>query len=452
MAEISIIIPVLNSIDYIDECIKSVVDQTFDDIEIIVVDAGSTDGTLDVLQKYCDMDNRVQIIRSDRKSMGYQYNLGIAKSQGKYIGFVESDDYVSQTMFETLYSEITEKNVEYVKSDFYNFIDAKERVTTYYNVTGSVSHDLYGKVINPHDYPNIVSYDMNMWNGLYSKNFIVSNGIKLNETPKASFQDMGFVLQTLLFAKRALYIQTDSYYYRRDNTGASTYSPNTIEFVLWEFAFMLDKMKENINSVIGVRILERFINLFGGYYGRLLVEGKSNTENSIERIREEFNDILTKWMGDLDPFYISYIRKSARLDIEMLKDDPEFYSQYRIKDSVISRKMSDLMYVALQYEEVVIFGAGKYGEYAYGTLKANGYSGKICFCDNAQEKWGKQYMDADIVSPEEAAKKHGKAFYMIANAKHAEEIYQQLRSLGICGKRITRVHGINAFSALAKRS
>ena len=107
MTNLSIIIPTLNSAHYLKECIDSVLNQLLCDIEIIVVDANSTDGTLQILQDYAKSDSRLSLIISERKSYGYQMNLGIAKAQGEYIGIVESDDFIKPTMFERLYSIAT---------------------------------------------------------------------------------------------------------------------------------------------------------------------------------------------------------------------------------------------------------------------------------------------------------------------------------------------------------
>ena len=86
--KISIIMPSLNVVEYIDECIKSVLNQTLTDIEILCVDAGSEDGTWEKLEQYASNDVRVKLIRSERKSYGYQMNLGIKAAKGEYIGIV----------------------------------------------------------------------------------------------------------------------------------------------------------------------------------------------------------------------------------------------------------------------------------------------------------------------------------------------------------------------------
>ena len=88
---ISVLMPSLNVGPYIRACIESVVNQTLENIEILCIDAGSTDGTLEVLREYEQADPRVQVIVSDVKSYGYQMNLGLRAARGQYIGIVETE-------------------------------------------------------------------------------------------------------------------------------------------------------------------------------------------------------------------------------------------------------------------------------------------------------------------------------------------------------------------------
>jgi len=147
MPKVSIIIPALNSIKYLRECMDSIVNQTLRDIEIIPVDAGSTDGTWEMFLEYAAKDPRVKPMHSDKKSMGYQYNIGMDAATGDYIGFVETDDYAELDMFETLYNAAEESGVDWVKSDFDFFVNVNEdRLCWRARI---VPNDLYGGVIDP---------------------------------------------------------------------------------------------------------------------------------------------------------------------------------------------------------------------------------------------------------------------------------------------------------------
>ena len=116
--KVSIIMPTLNVKPYIKQCIESVVNQTLKDIEIIIVDAGSTDGTLEILKEYESKDSRITLLHSDKKSYGHQMNMAIDIITGEYMGIVETDDYVAYEMFEELYKLSNNGEYDLVKSSF----------------------------------------------------------------------------------------------------------------------------------------------------------------------------------------------------------------------------------------------------------------------------------------------------------------------------------------------
>ena len=120
--KITVIMPSLNVAPYIEKCIQSVVNQTLQDIEILCIDAGSTDGTLEILEQFKREDSRIRIIHSDKKSYGGQVNMGIDMAKGKYIGIVETDDFIASDMYEKLYDIAESHNLDYAKGTYDNFI------------------------------------------------------------------------------------------------------------------------------------------------------------------------------------------------------------------------------------------------------------------------------------------------------------------------------------------
>lgn len=126
MIKISILIPSFNSILYIKECLESVVNQSLKEIEILCIDAYSDDGTLEVLQEYALKDKRVKIILSDKKSLGYQLNLGLKEAQGKYFTIVESDDYAHFLMCEKLWALSQNYDCDMIKADIIGFCDKRK--------------------------------------------------------------------------------------------------------------------------------------------------------------------------------------------------------------------------------------------------------------------------------------------------------------------------------------
>lgn len=236
--KVSIVIPSLNSIAFIGHCIRSVVNQTLRDIEVICVDAGSTDGTLDVLENFSKFDPRIRILHSDKKSYGYQMNLGFSSARGEYIGIVESDDYVEPDMFEKLYHAAKADDLDLAKSGFFNH---------YTNPDGS-GRDVPAKI--PSNAPKDVfcpltssftessqffSMSPSIWTGLYRADFIREKHILFTETPGASYQDTAFTFKVWCCAARARFVDACLLHYRRDNDNSSSNSRGKVYCVVDEY-------------------------------------------------------------------------------------------------------------------------------------------------------------------------------------------------------------------------
>lgn len=204
MPQISVIMPCLNMAIYIENCIKSIISQTLSNIEILIVDAGSTDGTLDILHFYADQDSRIKIIHSKEKSYGYQVNLGVTEAVSEYISIVDADDYIVQDMYETLYDLAVKARTDYVKGTAEMFYTLPDKYV-YCHSLQQFPQERYGEQgiieVCPNRMPQLLTMDNFLWSGIYRSDFLKK--IKLNESPGAAFQDLGGLLQTQINAERA---------------------------------------------------------------------------------------------------------------------------------------------------------------------------------------------------------------------------------------------------------
>lgn len=107
---ISIIVPAFNEEKYISRCLDSILNQTFTDFEVLCIDDGSTDSTFDIISEYSEKDSRIIPLKNPEKGVSSARNFGIKNSKGKYIGFVDSDDFIQPQMYEFLYKAISENN------------------------------------------------------------------------------------------------------------------------------------------------------------------------------------------------------------------------------------------------------------------------------------------------------------------------------------------------------
>ncbi|CAM3520617.1 ATP-grasp fold amidoligase family protein [Campylobacter upsaliensis] len=271
--KVSVIIPSLNSINYYDECIKSVMKQSLKELEIICVDANSTDGTLELIKKYQAKDERIKLIISDKKSYGYQMNLGIAAASGEYVGIVESDDYIKEDMYKRLYETAKQNDCDIVKSDFFIFTDTRldyekvSRFDEFYNTRLNALEDLR----------------------LFWTNGI--NQIVLNETPGASYQDNGLFFQLFCFAKSIYFLNEAFYMLRRDNPNSSVHSKEKVYMACLEYDYIrnfLQKYPSFESLVAPICAYHRY----GNYIFTLERIDDKYKKDFLKRFREDFMKII----------------------------------------------------------------------------------------------------------------------------------------------------------------
>ena len=128
MCEISIIIPVYNKKSYIADSVQSVLRQTFRDFELLLIDDGSTDGSGLICDRLSAMDARVKVFHTDNHGVSAARNRGIKEASGKYIGFIDADDYIDKTFLQKLHTSITENDVELVTCGYYEIRNGKKTV------------------------------------------------------------------------------------------------------------------------------------------------------------------------------------------------------------------------------------------------------------------------------------------------------------------------------------
>lgn len=224
MAKVSIILPIYNVQEYLRECLESVVCQTLQDIEIICVNDGSTDKSLQIIEEYAAVDDRFVIISGPNGGYGKAMNKGLDRATGEYIGIVEPDDYVDLKMYEDLYRVASEHDLDFVKADFYRFTRNESGEESLQYELLDKDKKRYGELLCPAQDPSCIRFTMNTWTGIYRRAFIEKYAIRHNETPGASFQDNGFYFQTFAFAKRAMIVNQPYYRNRRDNPNSSVKS------------------------------------------------------------------------------------------------------------------------------------------------------------------------------------------------------------------------------------
>lgn len=212
MVDISIIIPAYNAEKYIRDCMNSVLNQTFKNIEIICIDDGSTDSTGKILDEYSLKDSRITVIHQENRGQTKGRKVGIEKAIGKYIAFVDSDDWLDSHMYEEMYCLAEEYNVEAVCCGYYS-VQGKTRV----KVFNDMKSGLYGK-------DSIYQYlfdcnkatrkiNWSYWTYLFNKNSIYEYIMNIDDEIKQG-EDIVGVWSFLINAKSIYVINAPFYFYR----------------------------------------------------------------------------------------------------------------------------------------------------------------------------------------------------------------------------------------------
>lgn len=331
--KVSVIMPSLNVAQYIKECMDSVVNQTLKDIEIICVDAGSTDGTLEILKEYVENDERIRIINSDKKSYGYQMNLGIASANGEYVGIVETDDYIDLDMYDALSKIADELKLDIIKADCRKFVgDDLRQEVEYTKVT---LPNLYNKVLDPKKEVNCLLFSLTCA-GIYNLDFLRKNNIRYNETPGASYQDNGFYFQTHCCADRMYFLDKPFYWYRQDNPNSSMNNREKVFLICDEYKFIYDFL--SCNPDLYKLFVKRYCR--GVFYAY---------RSAYERIAEEYKlSFLQRWSDDLNAlkergeFFPDVWSKAERNIVEEIMQNPEEY-YFKTRSALYLKNSFDIL-------------------------------------------------------------------------------------------------------------
>ncbi|MDR1216083.1 MAG: glycosyltransferase [Treponema sp.] len=321
--KISIIIPVYNVEKYLRQCLDSVVSQTLRELEIIIVNDGSTDGCMDIITEYAAKDERIRVIDKPNGGYGQTMNVGMATAHGEYIGIVEADDFVEAEMFETLYNAAEENNADVAKSNFWFYWNDPERnkLHKYF------SQEEDGKVITPRIYEGDSFFHRkpSIWSAIYKREFLTNNKITFLETPGASFQDTSFTFKVYTMADRVVCLYEAFLHYRQDNEASSVNNlDKKIYCVLDEYDeiehfLRTDRRKWKLAALESAAFYDTCI----WNYEHL---GIKNRYPFLKRISPRFEQIIDRVGIENLPFAEEWWKHR---DIKRIADDPLEYHTWR---------------------------------------------------------------------------------------------------------------------------
>ena len=282
MPKLSVLVPIYNVEKYLEECLTSLANQTLKDIEIICINDGSTDNSPRILQKYAKKYSNFIVINKKNSGYGDSMNKGLEKATGKYIGIVESDDFIESDAFEKLYKLARETKADIVKANYY-----------YHSKNGDVLHRVVKnqKLNTPLSLAvdaSIFLEEPGIWSAIYRRKFLLSNKIKFRTTPGASYQDTGFHFKSFCAAKRIVYTDKAYLHYRVDNAGSSVKSLEKVNYIVGEYAEIENFIKEyNLPKEV-IQTLQ--VAKFGAYHWNLQRLPKKLAIEFASTIKSEFEE------------------------------------------------------------------------------------------------------------------------------------------------------------------
>lgn len=276
--KVSVLIPVYNNAQYLRECFDSVVNQTLKEIEIIIINDGSTDPkAVQIMEEYAGRDKRIRLINKKNTGYGHSMNVGLDAARGEYIGIVESDDYVDVRMYEELYGQTKEVKCDIIKSALNVFWGQPEKR----KIKLIQLYNSKKELLELSDKSNLTKTCYNGYIGIqsaiYKHDFLTINKILFNLTPGAAFQDIGFLVKTTMAATKIYYDNKGYYYLRRDNENSSVKDKKKIFDVCYEYdnlkAYMIERNM----------ISSHFIKLYTKrkYYSYIWNYERLNDENRV---------------------------------------------------------------------------------------------------------------------------------------------------------------------------
>lgn len=437
MPKITVLVPCLNMEEYIQESIRSIQSQTLSDIEILVIDAGSTDHTLKILRTIADNDERINIIHSDKKSYGYQVNKGIELASGEFITIVDADDNIVADDYEVLYNLALKYNCDYAKGQAKFFYKApKNDKEILYSQFKRNEYDEDGlHFVNPCESPDLIPREAFLWTGIYRSELMKK--VRLHETPGASYQDLGGLLQTILYAKKAVYINKPVYNYRQDNIGASEYNPKAFELVLNEYKWVYEKYFKNIGDEWKKYFYYKLMQHIDSRYYVMSESGKF--WDSAAPVLEGLRDWLAE--AEKQGVWSSEVADEChwKLYRDFLSDIREIYN---VRSNLFFISIEEIGRI-LQWSnghKIVLCSFGNWGKKLYELLRYFG-SDLIAICDNNSELIGTKVDEYQLIDICTALKRYKDAYYIVANKNSYGEIKSKLIDGGIEFNHITRYDG-----------
>lgn len=346
---VSVVVPVYNVEQYLEECLDSLLNQTLENIEMICVNDGSTDHSLHILEKYAARDDRIKVITQANRGLSGARNTGAKLARGEYIYFIDSDDYIDPDALEYLYHEAHTNNLDILYFDGMSFYESEEIKKLFPGVDYCYREKEYAAIYRGEDLYVAMSEDGQfrpmVWLQFISTDFYRKNQLSFYEGILHEDEDFSHI--TVFKAQRVSHRRKQFYHYRR-RKGAITFNQSTFKHVYGKLFCLIDifeYVRSHTISNEAILCIGKYLNWLYGYmkesYLALPVEEKAKVTTLTPEQHDKFNLYLS---GNLDFIQL--------LQIEKLADTPRIQSEKAELEVRIREQEKELQFLRQQLHDV----------------------------------------------------------------------------------------------------
>lgn len=254
---ISIVIPIYNAEKYLSNCLDSLICQTYPDLEIVCVNDGSQDQSLNILREYQSNDNRIVIIDKKNEGVSQARNTGLKNISGKYVMFVDADDWLDQETCEAALNTLHQNDADVVMWSYvsetenrktYKKIYSEKTVFEKENVVSHIHRRFIGLLGEELSHPELADSLCPVWGKLYKRQLIGDSRAEFIDLKKiGTYEDGMYNLQIFQYANRVVYIPECYYHYRRESSTSVTSGYKEQLFEQWQtlFEYMAEYIQKN---------------------------------------------------------------------------------------------------------------------------------------------------------------------------------------------------------------
>lgn len=350
MYKISVIIPVYNTAIYLKQCLNSVINQSLKDIQIILINDGSTDNSGDICRDYQKMDPRIVYIESDNKGQGNARNIGVSLAEAEYIMFVDSDDFLELNTMENYFSFAKSKNADICDFNYFLYDDSFNKDITVFK------HEVkFEDAVNVNSHREVLSLmSPVLCTKIIRKEIVTKNNIHMKNH---MCEDMSYLAQIYLHSDRICQTDFAGYHYRFKRPG--NLSLNMDRYY---------ELNKSISELITHAKQWKYWSFFWSDIFQLSFKLYKDMLNRVNGIREDISGITQKRYSDLlDSFYLSIKNNfQEKVDLSFLKKRYMIFGSYNLRLAVhfilLENNMLLKDYSASTIESVISNDCSKYFE------------------------------------------------------------------------------------------